>query len=183
MEDSLLPPSNPHPVMTPTAIVLHGTTSAGKSSLAKALQDNAEAPVFHVSMDAFVQMSRRQDMRSEAELDQALVLHQINLCSTLRRLAAGHFDVVLDLVLRDDAKFAACLEALSSRPTFVIGVHCPLEILEVRERNRGDRASGLARSQFGHPAYEREYSMKLDTSIITPEEGAKIIRRFVRASI
>lgn len=169
--------------MGPTAIVLHGTTSAGKSSLAQALQDHAEVPVFHISMDAFVQMSRRQDMRSQAELDQALMLHQINLCSTLQLVAASHFDIVLDLVLRDDVKFAACLEALSSRPTFVIGVHCPLEVLEVRERNRGDRASGLARSQFGHPAYEREYSMKLDTSIITPEEGAKLIRSFVRANI
>jgi chloramphenicol 3-O phosphotransferase len=169
--------------MAPTAIVLHGTTSAGKSSLAKALQDHAEVPVFHVSMDAFVQMSRRRDMRSDAELDQALVLHQINLCSTLRRVAASHFDIILDLILQDDAKFAACLEALSSRPTFIIGVHCPLEVLEVRERDRGDRASGLARSQFGHPAYEREYSMKLDTSIITPEEGAKLIRGFVHANV
>lgn len=169
--------------MAPIAIVLHGTSSAGKSSLAKALQDNAEVPVFHVSMDAFVQMSRKKDMRSEAELDQALMLHQINLCSTLHQVATSHFDIVLDLVLRDDAKFATCLEALSSRPTFVIGVHCPLDVLEFRERTRSDRASGLARSQFGHPAYDREYSMKLDTSIITPEEGAKIIRSFVRANI
>jgi chloramphenicol 3-O phosphotransferase len=169
--------------MAPIAIVLHGTTSAGKSSLAKALQDSSDVPVFHISMDAFVEMSRRRDMRSEAELNQALRLHQQNLQLTLRRVAESHFDIVLDLVLRDEAQFSACLEALSSRPTFVIGVYCPLEVLEERERIRADRAPGMARSQIGHPAYDRAYSMKLDTSKVTPEEGARMIRNFVQAQI
>jgi hypothetical protein len=53
-------------------------------------------------------------------------------------------------------------------------------VLEERERIRGDRAIGMARGQFGHPAYQRAYSMKLDTSTITPEEGARIIREFVQ---
>jgi chloramphenicol 3-O phosphotransferase len=167
--------------MIPTAIVLHGTTSAGKSSLAKALQDNSEMPVFHISMDAFVEMSRRCDMRSESELNQALKLHYQNLQSTLRRVAKSHFDIVLDLVLRDEAEFAACLDALAPRPTFVIGVRSPLDVLEERERTRDDRTNGMATSQFGHSAYERAYSMRLDTSSVTPEEGARVIRDFVRA--
>jgi chloramphenicol 3-O phosphotransferase len=90
---------------------------------------------------------------------------------------------VLDLVLRDEAQFSACLEALSLRPTFVIGVYCPLEVLDERERIRGDRATGMARSQVGHPAYDRAYFMKLDTSKVTPEEGARMIHNCVRAQI
>lgn len=57
--------------MAPTAIVLHGTTSAGKSSIAKALQATAPVPAFHISLDAFVTMSNRRDMRSDAERAQA----------------------------------------------------------------------------------------------------------------
>jgi chloramphenicol 3-O phosphotransferase len=165
--------------MSPTAIVLHGTTSAGKSSIAKALQANASMPVFHVAMDAFACMSNRRDMRSDAERDQAFKLHCQNLRSTLRQVAASHFDIVLDLVLRDEEELSACLNALSPRPTFVIGVWCPLEMLEKRESHREDRFKGMAREQFGHRAYERPYAMKLDTSVITAEEAAHVIREFV----
>ena len=51
--------------MPPTAIVLHGTTSSGKSSIAKALQAGSKTPVFHISLDSFVCMSNRGDMRSD----------------------------------------------------------------------------------------------------------------------
>jgi chloramphenicol 3-O phosphotransferase len=165
--------------MTATAIVLHGTTSAGKSSLAQALQDCSDVPIFHISLDAFVEMSRRRDMRSEEELNQALRIHHQNLQATLRRVAASPFDIVLDLVLRDEQVFQECLDALSTRPTFVIGVKCPLEVLEDRERSRDNRAIGMAKSQFGHSAYDREYSMTLDTSKVTPQEGARMIKNFV----
>ncbi|HDR8937571.1 chloramphenicol phosphotransferase CPT family protein [Burkholderia vietnamiensis] len=169
--------------MMPIAIVLHGPTSAGKSSLARALQDSAETPTFHITLDAFVEMSRRRDMRSDKELNQALQIHYWNLQSTLRRVAESHFDIILDLVLRNDDEFDACLAVLASRPTFVIGVCAPLETLEERERLRPDRAEGVARSQFGHPAYSRPYAMRVDTSAISVQEGADLIRSFVRSQI
>ncbi|HHT8885800.1 TPA: phosphotransferase-like protein, partial [Burkholderia cenocepacia] len=99
--------------MTQIAIVLHGPTSAGKSSLAKALQNSSEAPMFHISLDAFVEMSRRRDMRSDEELNQALRIHHLNLQSTLKRVAASHFGIVLDLVLRDTTAFEECISALA----------------------------------------------------------------------
>ncbi|WP_080423452.1 chloramphenicol phosphotransferase CPT family protein [Burkholderia ubonensis] len=169
--------------MKPIAVVLHGPTSAGKSSLATALQDSSDVPTFHISMDAFVEMSRRRDMRSDEELNQALRLHHLNLQSTLRRVATSHFEIVLDLVLRDISALNECIAALSPRPTFVIGVTCPLDILEQRERARPDRGEGMARSQFGHPAYSRPYSMQLDTSTCSPEEGARQIRSFIKSQI
>jgi chloramphenicol 3-O phosphotransferase len=165
--------------MSAIAIVLHGTTSAGKSSVARALQANAPTPVFHIAMDAFACMSNRGDMRSDAERDQAFRLHCRSLQSTLRNVAASQFDIVLDLVLRDEQEFASCLSALSPRPTFVFGIWCPLEVLEERERAREDRGNGMAREQFGHSAYERKYSMKFDTSVMSPVEIARTIRGFV----
>jgi chloramphenicol 3-O phosphotransferase len=55
--------------MEPAVIVLHGPTSAGKSSLATALQNGASVAALHVELDAFVPMSRRRDMRSPEEVD------------------------------------------------------------------------------------------------------------------
>ena len=169
--------------MASTAIVLHGPTSAGKSSIATALQDSSNVPVFHITLDAFVEMSRRRDMRSAEELDQALAIHHLNLQSTLRRVTRSHFEIVLDLVLRDTVALERCIAALSPRRTFVVGVWSPLDVLEKRERARRDRSEGMARSQFGSPAHSRPYSMRLDTSTCSPEEGAHQIRAFVATQI
>ncbi|WP_081896737.1 MULTISPECIES: phosphotransferase-like protein [Burkholderia] len=82
---------------------------------------------------------------------------------------------------RRRADLAECLAALSPRRTFVIGVSCPLDVLERRERTRPDRGEGMARSQFGHPAYTRPYAMCIDTSTCTPEDGARRIRAHIDA--
>ena len=166
--------------MAPTAIVLHGTTSAGKSSIAKALQASAPAPAFHISLDAFVTMSNRRDMRSDAERDEAYGIHCENLRSTLARVALTQFDIVLDLVLRDQTELDACLQILRERPTYLVRVWAPLNVLEQRERSRDNRAPGMAREQIDHPAYRRPYDLEVDTSLCTPEEGAAAVRHLIQ---
>jgi len=165
--------------MVPTAIVLHGTTSAGKSSIARALQTTAPVPAFHISLDAFVTMSNRRDMRSEAERAQAYSIHCENLRSTLARVVQTHFDIVLDLVLRDEAQMEACLNMLRVRPTYVVRVWAPLDVLEERERLREGRTPGMAREQIDHPAYRRAYDLEVDTSLCSPAEGAVAVRRLI----
>ena len=165
--------------MPSTAIVLHGPTSAGKSSLARALQATAPSPAFHISLDAFVCMSNRRDMRSDAERAEAYKLHCENLRSTLARVVQTHFDLIVDLVLRDEAEFQACLKAVSPRTTYLIGVTAPLEVLEARERLRDNRALGIAREQVADPVYQRKYDLVLDTSKVSPETGAAAIRELI----
>jgi len=165
--------------MQPTAIVLHGPTSAGKTTLAKALQATSPVPAFHISLDAFVTMSNRRDMRSDEERAEAYKLHCENLRSTLTRIAETEFDIILDLVLRDEAELQACLKVLGGRATYIIGVLAPLHVLEARERARPDRASGIAKEQVADPVYKREYDLMLDTSKTTPEAGAAAIRKLV----
>ena len=165
--------------MEPVAIVLHGPTSAGKSSLARALQDSGAVPAFHVSLDAFVTMSRRRDMRSTEEQRQAYHIHCDNLRSTLARLIGSQFEIIVDLVLRDELELQACLDIFSGRPLYLVGVRAPLDILEERERRRDDRGAGMAREQINHPAFGRDYDLIIDTSVCTPEEGAALIRRFI----
>ena len=165
--------------MQPTAIVLHGPTSAGKTTLAKVLQATSPLPAFHLSLDAFVTMSNRRDMRSDEERAAVYRLHCENLRSTLARIARTEFDIILDLVLRDETEFQACLTVLSARPTYVIGVSAPLDVLEARERVRPDRAIGIAREQISDPAYKRQYDLMLDTSIVTAEAGAAAVRKLM----
>jgi chloramphenicol 3-O phosphotransferase len=168
--------------MHPTAIVLHGPTSAGKTSLAAALQESAPVPAFHVSLDAFVTMSRRRQMRSEEEIVQAYRVHCENLRSTLARVVETPFDLILDLVLRDAKELDDCLRVLARRPTCLVRVWAPLDVLEKRERLREDRADGMAREQIADPAFERAYDLAIDTSTCTPAEGAAVIRQFLASA-
>ena len=167
--------------MKPFAIVLHGPTSAGKSTTATALQDCAQVPAFHVTLDAFVTMSRRCDMRSAEEQRKAYRIHCENLRSTLRRLVDTDFEIVLDTVLRDEDELQACFDVLSSRPLCLVGIKAPLDILEHRESLRDDRATGMAREQVGHPAFSRPYDVVVDTSTCSPEDAVQLIRSYMDA--
>jgi chloramphenicol 3-O phosphotransferase len=166
--------------MTPAAIVLHGPTSAGKSSLAKALQDSAVVPAFHVGLDAFVTMSRRRDMRAPEEQRQAYHIHCDNLRSALGRLVDTQFEIIVELVLRDETELRDTVRVLEKRPVYIVGVRAPLDVLEERERRREDRGNGMAREQSAHAAFGRDYDLVIDTSRHSPEEGAVAIRRFLR---
>ena len=166
--------------MAASAIVLHGPTSAGKSSIARALQASATIPAFHVSLDAFVTMSNRRDMRSDEEREHAYRIHCENLRLTLSNLMGTKFDIILDLVLREEAQLREMLQVLASRPTYLIGVSAPLQVLEARERARVDRAEGMAREQSNHAAYARPYDLRIDTANCSAEDAAARIRGFVR---
>lgn len=55
------------------------------ASLARALQNTAPVPSFHVAPDAFLTMSRRRDMRSPQEVAWAHHIHCENLRLVLAR--------------------------------------------------------------------------------------------------
>jgi chloramphenicol 3-O phosphotransferase len=154
--------------MNRAVIVLHGPTSSGKSSLARALQDIAQVPAFHVTLDAFATMSRRRDMRSPEEVQQAHHIHCENLRSALARLVTTQFEIIVDVVLRDENELQDIFRVLTGRPVYLVGVRAPLEVLEERERRRKDRGTGMAREQSINPAFSRNYDLTIDTSMHSP---------------
>ena len=122
-------------------------------------------------------------MRSGDEQRLAHHIHCNNLKSTLSHLVETHFELVVDLVLRDEVELKACFDILSGRPTYLIGVKAPLDTLERREHDRGDRGVGMAREQIDHPAFSRRYDLVIDTSTCTPEEGAVRIRTYIHEQL
>jgi chloramphenicol 3-O phosphotransferase len=133
-----------------------------------------------VALDAFVTMSRPRDMRTPEEQLQAYHLHCENLRSTLARLMDTEFEIIVDLVLRDESELQGTFRVLANRPMYLVGVQAPLEVLEERERRREDRGSGLARKQSANPAFSRTYDLVIDTSKHSPANGAVAIRTFIR---
>lgn len=100
----------------------------------------------------------------------------------LTRVAASEFCVVVDHVFELRAWYECTLEALRCRSTYVVAVRCEVEILEARERLRGDRKPGLSRSQHQRVHDSIFYDLEIDTGRQTPAECAEMILRRVNAT-
>ena len=89
--------------------------------------------------------------------------------------AQGNSLVVDDVMTREgqDREYRALL---SDFDVYLVGLFASPEILEARERQRGDRAIGLARWQFDRVHRNVTYDLKIDTGATTPLRNAEIIR-------
>ena len=84
-------------------------------------------------------------------------------------------NLIIDDVLCD-GEMPDYVTLLSAFDPHLVGVFAPLDILEARERARGDRLTGLARWQFGRVHKGIVYDLEIDTSTATPLECAKRIQ-------
>jgi chloramphenicol 3-O phosphotransferase len=87
----------------------------------------------------------------------------------------GNF-ILADHVLVEPGWVAECAALFSEKPAWLIGVRCPLEVVEERERNRKDRTLGQARSQYECVHRHGLYDIEVDTSLMNPSECADKIK-------
>ena len=62
-----------------------------------------------------------------------------------------------------------------------VGVYCPLEELERREKARGDRKPGQARIQFEQVHAQALYDVKVDTSVLSSDACAARVVSYMRS--
>lgn len=182
-------------------IYLNGTSSAGKSSLAAALQATLPEPYLHFSLDRFTPMfpSRYVSVQSFADpvpplaregmlLRHDLVGERLHLETRMgpvarrffagmrqciRALALTGNNVVVDDVLYSREIIAECVAALAGLPVLLVEVRCPLPEVARRERERGDRLLGLAAWQLPHIREGMVYDLSVDTARDGPEDCAQ----------
>ncbi|MFJ5970722.1 AAA family ATPase [Streptomyces sp. NPDC093060] len=161
-----------------TVILLNGTSSSGKSSIARALLDLLDGTWFHMPVDAFHSMRCDKPIADEdlqAEIDRtAKGFHR-----AVAGMAAGGNNVVVDHPLSRRWRLLDLLGLLVPEDTVLIGVRCPLPELERRERERGDRQPGLAAMQYDQVHSHGVHDLDVDTSLLSPEECALRIRDFL----
>ena len=56
-----------------------------------------------------------------------------------------------------------------------VALAAPLDVIEAREKARGDRTLGLARWQYSRVHEFGDYDLRVDTSLATPEGCARLI--------
>ena len=164
----------PHPG---TVIVLNGTSSAGKTSIARAQQARLDAPYHHVQLDAFRAMEPAGywdgwEQWDPGVLDVRLAALNRAMHAAVAELSRHGQGVIFDTVLDKRDAWHYLLEDLAHCPVYLVGVACSVEVLSQRERTRGDRAIGLAARQAPFVHADKEYDFQVDTTDCSADQCA-----------
>jgi chloramphenicol 3-O phosphotransferase len=183
----------------PDVILVNGPSSAGKTTLCRALQAAIDEPYLVAGFDDFIFMAppryyRGADTSRQSEHDAftALGVEMVTtsppgappavtarfgpvfrrlldgMAPAVRALVEGGNAVIFDHVLHDRAMHESCRKAFAGLEVFTVGVTCPVEILEARERERGDRVVGRARGLMAVIHGFLDYDVMVDTGALTP---------------
>ncbi len=153
--------------MTETSVIfLNGASSSGKTTLAKALQMRLDEPYVFMAEDMFFS-AFPQRQYAEADFMRYGMRLYTGFTRSVRALVDCGNLVIVDTVAWVPGSLEAFVEALWDMPVCAVGVHCPLTVLEERERQRGDRGVGLARKQFDVVHANALYDVEINTAEMT----------------
>lgn len=157
-------------------ILLNGASSAGKSSIGRALLPLLPDPWFFVPVDSLNAMrstvhTRRLD---DAQIDEMLRRTRLGYHRAVAGLASAGNDVIMDYPLSERWRLDDLVETLAGYDVTLVEVRCSPGELERRERDRGDRPAGLSRSQTLVYAHG-EFDIVVDTTETGPGECAATI--------
>ena len=171
-------------------VILNGTSSSGKTSILKALQKELAEPYLEAGLDKFIWMLPGRYLNRPL-WDEVLGLaveagplgHQLasGMHHTLAALSQAGLNVLADHVLVEPAWTAECAALLADLPAYLIGIRCPLEVLEQREKDRRDRTLGQARAQFHRVHAHGRYDFEVDTSAADVPACTGQIAAFLRS--
>lgn len=177
-------------------IFLNGTSSSGKTVISKALQNIMDEYYIHTGLDHYLEripekMNVLSDGNNPSSADGFLwvVLQGDRRVSEIRigpvgfRILKGMYhaaaalvstgnDLILDDVIFDPDVLKEAVNALHPFHVLFVGVRCPLEIAEQREKERGDRMLGLVKSDYDRVHMHGIYDFEVDTSVLSAMECA-----------
>ena len=153
-------------------ILISGTSSSGKSTLAKGLQRSLADPFLHMQLDSYIEMLPRTD---DWEMFQRMVK---GLNRSIAVMAEEGNNLIVDHVLIDNAWLKQLLELLRDHYVLFVGLVCPLDELERREGERDARRQGFARQQYENIHKGKTYDLELDTSILNAERCVERVVKF-----
>jgi chloramphenicol 3-O phosphotransferase len=178
-------------VSTGTIILLNGASSSGKTSILQALQDSLEEPYLNAGIDKFIWMLPERYLERPL-WDEVLGL-AIEAGEPGRRLFSGMHhaiaglawagnNVLADHVLVEQMWLEECTRLFHGLNAYLVGIYCPLEILEQREALRRNRTPGQARLQFPRVHASIPYDLVVDSSLYSPQDCARLIMERMAAA-
>ncbi|MEH0573918.1 MULTISPECIES: AAA family ATPase [Streptomyces] len=160
-------------------IFLNGTSSSGKSSIARELLPILDDTYFYMPVDAFHAMRTTPRDIAPDQLQRVLKHTWMGFHRAVAGMAAGGNNIVVDHVFSEQWRLLDCLALFTPADVVLVGVRCPLPELERREQKRGDRPPGLAARQIAQVHAHGLYDIECDTSTTSPLDCARQIRDFL----
>ena len=171
---------------TGRVIVLNGSSSAGKTSLARALQDRLDGWWLLFGIDTLItamppRMFGTPDghtihANGSIEIGPGFRLAHERWRSSVGAIVRAGANVILDEVFlegaEDQVRWQHTLEGLV---VTWVGVECDVEVAAAREAARGDRVQHLARFQAGLVHKDVDYDVVVDTTTLSPEGSAEVV--------
>ncbi len=158
-------------------LYLNGVTSSGKTSIVEALQARRDVFFYVVANDLFQEMIGEDYLQEDywKYLGEVILMmyHTAKLFSDLGK------NVIIDSILveRDGVAphYERMKEILQDNPLDIVEVFCPLDICRQRNTERGDRYETQSEEQAELMAPDIQYSFRVDTSRLSPDECADAI--------
>ncbi|NJN52260.1 MAG: AAA family ATPase [Gammaproteobacteria bacterium] len=181
-------------------ILLNGSSSAGKTTLAIALQQLLPEPWQHIALDQFRDglPGRYRGLNSPPGTAGARGLNVVPITLADERVTDVQFGDIGERMLKgmrraiaafaaqgnnviiDDLLFEAdylhdYIVALEGRSVWFVGVRCSRAVVNERESRRPGRFPGTATSHFDRVHTHGSYDIEVDTSASSPLDCARAI--------
>lgn len=183
-------------------LYLNGPSSSGKTTLAKALQHAFEDLFLHVSIDRIIAWMPEKVNNwtggkaplgfswKESKDESGNLIQELQAGPYAEKIAKTFQEVVLTLakmghhLIIDDISLGAkqldeWKQILRDFKVLWVGVNAPLDILEQREKERGNRIVGSARGQFHKVHTGSTYDLSIDTHHGTLDENITKIKQLI----
>lgn len=164
--------------MKKTVILFNGPSSSGKSTLAKAFQEDMSKKKnlnFRViSIDDFLKMTLNDTLYEDD------VFHiSENLCKKGLELLECCNGLMIDHVITSERIFLPLKEMFSMYQMYLVHVTCPLDILIKREKERNNRCIGSAEASYKYLYPKEGYELTLDTYNMTTKKCLENLERML----
>lgn len=153
--------------MTGKIILLNGASSSGKSSLASAIQARSPIPFWHYSIDhlsAGGVLPRQRIDSGEFPWPEMRQAFFEGFHRSIPAFAIAGNNLIVEHIIEEQDWMDRLLFLLEPHDVFFVGLHCPLEELERRERERGNRRIGEARADRAITHTFGAYDLELTTT-------------------
>ena len=158
--------------LKPDAILLNGPSSAGKSSVAKALKQMlpGSGGAAIISLDDYLQMSANEPIWED---DVFSVMPR--MCKDVSSALRDGKTVIIDHVITSPRIYSALKNAVAGFQMKTVLVSCDTETLRLREAERGDRCLGSAEASLQYLYPKTGYDLCVDSGKASPSALAEAI--------
>jgi chloramphenicol 3-O phosphotransferase len=148
-------------------IIVNGPSSAGKSTLANAFHDLLDEPFLRISIDHLREgnvLPLRRIRSGEFAWERMRPAFFDGFHRCLPAFASAGNNLLVEHIIETVRWMSDLVDLLASFDVFFVGLHCQLPELERRERARGDRRIGEARTDFETVHRHAVYDFELDST-------------------